>query len=321
MVNNTFYTNAGTEAFKRGNEVGVISDVKMCIGSRIPASYQELDFVQSTGYEYIDTGVCIYNYYDKIKMEVDMQLTPGVTQNEYCYQGVGMAGATGYYFTLPGFYSGDNNIDISFGNSEHADCSARFTDGRDTNRHYMFVDAYNGEVGYDDDIRTGKEYTSVSSGLGTGNINLFAIRSYDQYARNYIKMRLYGCTITDMSTNTKLREFVPCYRMSDDVVGLYDLVSGTFFTNQGTGAFRKGNESNRVKKIEIDVNGQTKEVARITDSNGVVIYKTKLPPEYQEVEYPCLPEKKVQENLQLHWILLRMHKYYSKKNLMKNIMV
>lgn len=33
---------------------------------------------------------------------------------------------------------------------------------------------------------------------------------------------------------------VPCYRKADSVIGMYDTVSGTFFTNQGTGAFTKG---------------------------------------------------------------------------------
>lgn len=33
---------------------------------------------------------------------------------------------------------------------------------------------------------------------------------------------------------------VPCYRKSDGVIGMYDTVTETFFTNAGTGAFTKG---------------------------------------------------------------------------------
>lgn len=262
LVNNTFYTNAGSGTFTKGADVGV---TKINLNPRIPTQYQELDFIQSTGYEYIDTGVCIYNYYDKIKMEVDMQLTPGVGQNEFGYQGVGYAGMSGYYFSIPGFYTGNNNIDVSIGRSNYANCGHAFVNARDTYRHKIYVDAYNGECGFDNDIYTGLEYSSISSGLGSGNINLFAIRSYGYDARNFIKMCLYGCTITDMSTNTKLRDFVPCYRVSDGVVGLYDLVTETFFTNQGNGALIKGEE---------------KSVFQIEDANGNVLWKAS-----EEVEF------------------------------------
>lgn len=262
LVNGVFYTNVGTGTFTKGADI-VLS--KINLNPRIPTQYQELDFIQSTGSEYIDTGVCIYDYYDKIKMEVDMQLTPGASQNEYCYQGAGMAGSSGYYFSVPGFWTGSNNIDVSIGNGNTANCVHTFTNARDTYRHKIYVDAYNGECGFDDDTYTGLEYSSISSGLGTGNINLFAIRSYSESARNYIKMCLYGCTITDMSTNIKLRDFVPCYRVSDGVVGLYDLVTETFFTNQGNGAFVKGGE---------------KSVFQIKDANGNVIWKNN-----EEIEF------------------------------------
>lgn len=36
-------------------------------------------------------------------------------------------------------------------------------------------------------------------------------------------------------------QYVPCYRKSDDEIGMYDLITGTFLTNAGTGSFVKGN--------------------------------------------------------------------------------
>ena len=35
-------------------------------------------------------------------------------------------------------------------------------------------------------------------------------------------------------------DLIPCYRKSDDEVGMYDTVSRTFYTNAGTGTFLKG---------------------------------------------------------------------------------
>lgn len=38
----------------------------------------------------------------------------------------------------------------------------------------------------------------------------------------------------------EVMHLVPCYRKSDGVIGMLDEVSGTFFTNEGGGAFTKG---------------------------------------------------------------------------------
>ena len=40
--------------------------------------------------------------------------------------------------------------------------------------------------------------------------------------------------------NTLVRDLYACYRKSDNVVGMYDKVSKTFFTNSGSGSFTKG---------------------------------------------------------------------------------
>ena len=53
--------------------------------------------------------------------------------------------------------------------------------------------------------------------------------------------KLYYGKIYD-STNTLVREFIPCYRKADNVIGLYDKVNDVFYTNAGTGSFTKGND-------------------------------------------------------------------------------
>lgn len=39
-----------------------------------------------------------------------------------------------------------------------------------------------------------------------------------------------------------LRDMIPCYRKSDSAIGMFDLVSQTFFTNAGTGVFTVGED-------------------------------------------------------------------------------
>ena len=68
------------------------------------------------------------------------------------------------------------------------------------------------------------------------------------------------------NNNTLLRDFIPCYRKSDGVIGLYDKVEGKFYTNQGSGTFLKGS----------NINTST---TQTTNTNA------SIPAEYREVEY------------------------------------
>lgn len=46
------------------------------------------------------------------------------------------------------------------------------------------------------------------------------------------------------NNGTMVRDFRPCYRVSDSVAGLWDTISNTLFTNAGTGTFAVGSDLN-----------------------------------------------------------------------------
>ena len=50
--------------------------------------------------------------------------------------------------------------------------------------------------------------------------------------------RVYGFKVYD--NGTLIADYIPCYRKSSGVIGFYDMVSGTFLTNSGSGALTKG---------------------------------------------------------------------------------
>lgn len=50
--------------------------------------------------------------------------------------------------------------------------------------------------------------------------------------------KLFGCKIWEWGK--LIRDFVPCYRKEDNMVGLFDMVSGEFYMNSGTGNFIAG---------------------------------------------------------------------------------
>ena len=66
--------------------------------------------------------------------------------------------------------------------------------------------------------------------------NIYLFRS----ARSYGIFRASYFIIYD--GDEKVREYYPCYRKSDNAIGLFDKVSNTFFPNLGSGIFIKGND-------------------------------------------------------------------------------
>lgn len=76
------------------------------------------------------------------------------------------------------------------------------------------------------------EYTMIS--------NLFLLaQNYNGSARMAEVTQLKSFSYYD-KTNTLICDLVPCYRKSDGVVGMYDLVRKIFLTNVGTGSFLRG---------------------------------------------------------------------------------
>ena len=49
------------------------------------------------------------------------------------------------------------------------------------------------------------------------------------------KTRIYSCKL--YNNNTLIRNMVPCYRILDNVIGMYDIENDVFYTNQGSGNF------------------------------------------------------------------------------------
>ena len=57
-------------------------------------------------------------------------------------------------------------------------------------------------------------------------------------AAGFSTTKIYGCKI--YNGDVLMREFIPCRRNSDNALGMYDTVHGTFYQNAGSGAFIGG---------------------------------------------------------------------------------
>ena len=75
---------------------------------------------------------------------------------------------------------------------------------------------------------------------GTANSANIAIFSQNTSGSIASSMKLYYFKIYD--NGIPIRSFVPCYRKSDNVIGLYDTITNEFYVNKGKGNFIKGND-------------------------------------------------------------------------------
>jgi len=211
VVNNIFYTNSGSGTFGAGAKV----DIGVSI---VNAEYEQLEYLESTGAQQINTGLQFNMTTDSCL--VDFQST---TTNQ---NGMIFASAQGTNHFWFYHYKDSGRIDLYINNS-----GAQIHVGGqaiDTKRHVMtynkkcyFLD-YN-QYGYDNRVLNNTDY----------NMYLFS------WGNNYYYSgRIYRCKIWKNGILT--RNFIPAKRKTDGVLGMLDKITGQFLTNSGSGAFRAG---------------------------------------------------------------------------------
>lgn len=54
--------------------------------------------------------------------------------------------------------------------------------------------------------------------------------------------RIYSVRYVDIESDVDVSNFIPCYRKSDDEIGMYNVINSKFYSNEGTGEFIKGSD-------------------------------------------------------------------------------
>ena len=177
--------------------------------SVLPAGYTELEYIQSSGTQYINTGIVPSS---ALITEITFACeSNGIAENAI----FGSAwSVSGYFFMV---YSGINGFRWhSCGGYADAVVS-------DVTAKHIAI-CQKGKLTLD-----GMEYTFSASGSDSTNaVRLFGVTSNEGYtgAANGI-YKLYRCKMHN--GNTVYRDFIPCKNPSG-TVGLYDLIGGEFYT-------------------------------------------------------------------------------------------
>lgn len=177
----------------------------------LPTAYKAVEYIQGSGTQYINTNIDVTGG-GVFSAELDVQYTEAVDSSQIMVGTTSgtasWAGANGGYYAL----GASNRMTVACTTRSKAKVS----------------------FGTEASITIGNETVTMSGATIAGKVQVLGVSN-----GFCSSAKLYSCKIYD-STKTLVRSFVPCYRINDNIVGLYDLVSDTFFTNAGTGTFTKG---------------------------------------------------------------------------------
>ena len=170
--------------------------------SRLPSGYTEVEYIQSSGTQYLHTGL-VCSQSDNYKIELDCDLTSSTYY----------AGANGYLQYQASIAGGArSNLMITYANK-------------------VETITVNGTVKKTDDWSNFSD-TNVKIGI----LRLGAANN-GWYSSNIQSGKIYSCKI--YKNGVLVRDYIPC-KNPDSTIGLYDLVNSVFYTNAGTGAFMGG---------------------------------------------------------------------------------
>ena len=193
------------------------------------SDYTAIDYLESTGTQYIDTGLTMEKS-DSVRLEMEAHLTNNGN----------WAGVNGYMQYQANLGSGNKGLFVvDYNGSTHIE---KVT--------------FDGATKYTQDWTSSYSETNNKIGvIGMGNkgntwwTDLSALNKNAQIGKwYYIKVYKAGKLV---------RDYIPAIRNSDGVAGLYDKVEGKFYTNSGTGSFATGATNSNIvienadyKKIE-----------------------------------------------------------------------
>lgn len=196
----------------------------LLLGSRkkeegLPDAYQEVEYIESTGTQYIDTGI-IGKTGIRVLTEMGWR-----TLSNTLFGSRKDPTQTRFYVTYYGSkidfgYTGDLISDIypQAGQVYELDFDTRNSTKR------FGVDGV---------------YKTLTTSIDTEcNMYVFCYNMNGTVIN--LSESIFKSMVITNENNETLRNFIPCYRKLDGEIGLYDTISKSFFTNAGTGIFLKG---------------------------------------------------------------------------------
>lgn len=212
---------------KNGTKFNSTAD--MPISNYLPEEYQQVEYIESTGSEMIDTNYNSSPKTDTIEMAFKFNSIQRRMIGGNNLDGWGLDEYEWWY----SYYVPSEKIDrmeLTIKTFDKSGTTIVLQNGCDSLKHIIKRDALSV---YWDNNYVGKLNSNNVPNQFTSTFKLFAARSsYNAIAR------IYYTRISNQGI--MIRDLVPCYRKTDGVIGMYDIANNAFYTNQGSGNFSKG---------------------------------------------------------------------------------
>lgn len=191
--------------------------------SSLPGGYTPVEYIESTGAQYIDTGFKM-NQDTRVVMKVK---ATSISANAWAFEGrtSSSSASKGVFF----YYSSNKLWNVDYNGSS----------GRKSISGVAATDMLN--IDYDKNVCTinGVSVTHTAATFQSSyNLTLLAANTAGTVA-GYLNAMLYSCQIYD--NGTLVRDFVPA-KNADGAAGLYDKANDVFYPSASTTAFVAGGE-------------------------------------------------------------------------------
>lgn len=224
----------------------------------LPSAYQEVDYIATTGTQYINTGVAATNS----SADLLFQITSFGADSDWLglFGARGTAGSVGA--NAYNIWIDTNGIVPDWIGSRN---ESKYTNTLNTDIHCLLNQdgsvSVNGTSLAASVTKTACAHPLMIGTFCNGSSTSFVKCSSAKWKRVII-----------YTNGDKVRDMIPCYRKSDNVIGMYDIVKDVFYTNAGTGTFTKGSNvsSHWVKgPMYVKVGGSWKTAKQVyTKVNG-----------------------------------------------------
>lgn len=220
----------------------------------LPSEYQQVDWIASTGTQYIQLNIS-FDSTDKIETKFSMDLS---------------SGADKYMISPQTWNTADNRFAMGVSTSSNGvvyTCGygASTTDNTHlspemNNNGQLHSWKYENNIFSITDLGISKDCSSITWGFMTATLRLFyGYNSCSSGKISYYKhYKILGKPIPQLVLN-----LIPCYRKSDNVIGMYDTVNDTFYINAGSGTFIKGPNTIQYSNFKICCGMREEEITKV----------------------------------------------------------
>ena len=184
--------------------------------SALPAEYQEVEYIKSSGTQYINLGI---SGSLSIIAYLDMQFTVTASSSKIV---IASSTGAGRWFGM------DSSGNYGAGSGASSNINGLL-------RKEIMVNFTSSDISFTID---GINYSKTTTSSPSTTYTMFAGKRSGSSMSFYASAKLYKATIQQNSET--IMELIPCYRKADDVVGLYNIVNNTFLANSGSGVFVAG---------------------------------------------------------------------------------